>query len=217
MPDSQPSEQRNEGPGTFINGNVEGGIRNLFFFGSAARNSSNPRRPEGQSPKEESEEQEDDSPGSALLGAIALASMPFGAIAHSAGLMSISGWSDHPSILERIIVGLGGIAGLLLCAACALARLAQIFALWAGRASGSAKANAQRHWRIAAGNARTASSAAWLARTAAALASALAVLFAWFSLGGTVSTRAHEASSEATVWAAGAWTHVRRHASTKGQ
>ena len=33
----KPKEQRNEGPGTFVNGNVEGGIRNLFFFGPERR------------------------------------------------------------------------------------------------------------------------------------------------------------------------------------
>lgn len=213
MPDPQSSEQRNEGPGTFINGNVEGGVRNLFFLSSTVSSSSNHRRLESQDSKEKGEDQEGDSPGSALLGAIVLGSMPFGAVGYSIGLMSIKGWSDHPSVLGRIFVGLVGIIGLLLCTACALARLAQIFALWAGRASDSAKANAPRHWRIAAGNARTASSAAWLARTSAALASALAVLFAWFSLGGIVSSRAHEASGEATTWAAGAWVHVRRHAS----
>ncbi|MFD0411481.1 hypothetical protein [Kitasatospora sp. NPDC127116] len=209
MPDSQPREQRNDGPGTFINGNVEGGVRNLFFFESASGNGFNRHKQESRSPKERSETEDDDDPGDALLGTIALGSMPLGAIGHSIGLLPVGGWSDHPSILERLLIGLAGIIGLILCTACALARLAQIFALWAARASGSAKANAPRHGRIAAGNARTASSAALFAHISAGLTSALAVLFAWFSLGATVSRRAHDAAGEAAASATAAWAHVR--------
>lgn len=213
MSEPQPREQRNEGPGTFINGNIEGGVRNLFFFGTTHGKKSGSKPAEKSEIGTEHEASEDDDPGDALFFSIFLGSMPAAAVGHSLGLISIKGWSNHQSVLERVGLTVAGIAGVLMCTACALARLAQIFALWAGRACDSAKANAPRHSRIAAGSARTASSAAWLARTSAALASAIAVLFAWFSLGGTVSSRAHDAGSEATAQATEAWARVRRHRS----
>lgn len=130
------------------------------------------------------------------------------AVGAAIGIVEIDG--PRSSLTQRIICGALGSLCLLIGTTSALARLAQIFALWAGRATDSAKDNASRYRRIAVANAGTASSAAWLARVTAAAASFLAAFYAWSSSGGVVSGRAHKAGSEATSRAAGAWAQIRK-------
>ncbi|WP_152617557.1 hypothetical protein [Phaeacidiphilus oryzae] len=204
-----PHEQHNTGPGTFVNGNVEGGIRNLFFLAPGRTRDPGRSQPSGSNhPKEPNEEQ--DSPGACLGEALFIGMFPASLIAYAFDLFPIQGFSEHPSIVERVACGSLGSFLLLMCSACAFARMTQIFAMWARRAADSAKSNAPNYRLVATANAKTSDVAASLAHISAAIASFIAILFGWFSLGGTVSARAHKASAQATASAAEAWSQVRK-------
>jgi hypothetical protein len=190
MSDAEHREQHNHGSGTFVGGDVHGGLWQVFLppYGKKAT-SSDPAR--AQRRPEQDDQDGDDYEGR-------LASMFVSAwIAASAGLAVVYAvmgrpWTDNepaPGIAARIGVGLVAFYVCLAVAAAFFARLAQVFELGSEHCAITA---AQSRGRLVARPPASMSRAlAGLTAMAAVAAELLASLFGWSSFGGKVAQRAH--------------------------
>ncbi|MFF3857505.1 hypothetical protein [Micromonospora sp. NPDC002575] len=130
MTDAEHREQHNHGSGTFVGGDVHGGLWQIFLPPYGKKASGNPeptkRRPA------QGDDDEDDYQDIlwSLLGAAWIS-----AAAGLAVVYAVMGWpwTDHeptPGIASRIGVGLVAVYICLAAAAAFFARLAQVFELW---------------------------------------------------------------------------------------
>ncbi|WP_406452714.1 hypothetical protein OH768_11555 [Streptomyces sp. NBC_01622] len=197
MADAEHREQHNHGSGTFVGGDVHGGLWQIFLPPYGKKTSGKPastkRRPE------QDDEEEDDYEDrlESLIGSAWIA-----ASAGLAVVYAVMGWpwTDHdptPSIAARIG---GGLVAFYLCLAAAaafFARLAQVFEVWSEQCAITA---AQSRGRLVARPPASMSRAmAALTAVAGIAAELLASLFGWSSFGGEVSQRAHVARLNAAA------------------
>jgi hypothetical protein len=197
MADAEHREQHNHGSGTFVGGDVHGGLWQVILPPYGKRTSGNPAPTKRQS---EQNDEEGDDYGDRLESLLGSAW-----IAASAGLAVVYAvmgwpWTDHeptPGIAARIGVGLVAFYVCLAAAAAFFARLAQVFELWSEQCAITA---AQSRGRLVARPPASMSRAMAASTAAAALAAEpLASLFGWSSFGGEVAQRAHLARLNAAT------------------
>lgn len=197
MADAERREQHNHGSGTFVGGDVHGGIWQVFLPPYKKTMSSNPEPAERSSEreKEETDDYED-----------RFASLIFSAwIAASAGLSvlySITGgaWVDNapnPGIVQRAGFGLAGFLVCIATAAAFFARLAQVFELWSEQCAITAVQNRGR--LVSRPPASMSRVIAVMTAIVAAAAELLASLYGWSSFGAEVAQRAHLAALNASA------------------
>ncbi|MEU6347528.1 hypothetical protein ABZ883_42170 [Streptomyces sp. NPDC046977] len=209
MPDDHEAdtryEQHNHGSGTFIGRDVHGGIRNFFINHAPAKRSS-PSSPQGQHNPEDNEQADETDDYDGLLSIMALTCWAASSAATAAWFCligrSFSEGAPPPGLAARLGVSLVSSAVVLLCLACLLARIAQVFELWSERAARTAIRDASRWRRIASVPALICSGAARIATVTAVSAGVLAALYGWTTFGSTVSDRAHLARTRAQHHAA---------------
>ncbi|MGW3865769.1 hypothetical protein ACWEDZ_30420 [Streptomyces sp. NPDC005047] len=208
MADSEHREQHNHGSGTFVGGDVHGGLWQVFLPPYGKKASGNPTATKRQ--PDQDDEDEDDYEG--VLGSLIVAAW----ISASAGLAVVYAvmgwpWTDHepaPGIPARIGGGLVAVYACLAAAAAFFARLAQVFELWSEQCAITA---AQSRGRLVARPPAFMSRAmAGLTAAAAVAAELLASLYGWSSYGGEVSQRAHLAHLNAAANANSAPAAARR-------
>ncbi|MFE2681716.1 hypothetical protein [Streptomyces mirabilis] len=197
MSDAEHREQHNHGSGTFVGGDVHGGLWQVFLPPYGKKTSGNPaptkRRPE----QDDDEEDDYEDRLESLFGSAWIA-----ASAGLAVVYAVMGWpwTDHeptPGIAARIGVGLAAFYVCLAAAAAFFARLAQVFELWSEQCAITA---AQSRGRFVARPPASMSRATAASTAAAALAAELlASLFGWSSFGGEVAQRAHLARLNAAT------------------
>jgi hypothetical protein len=207
MAETEHREQHNHGSGTFVGGDVHGGIWHVFFPPYRKRNSQHPSKEyRFERGDDEGDDYED-------LAAPLIFWFLFGGMMAMGALRGLMGWpisdgASPPGIFERIIGGLTCFYGFLASVAAFFARLAQVFELWSEQCTITAM---QSHGRwVARPPALMASTTALFAAVAAAVAEVLASFFGWRSFGGEVSQRARTARLNAAANAKSARTAVRR-------
>lgn len=198
MADAEHREQHNHGPGTFVGGDVHGGLWQVVLPPYGKKTSGDPA-PTKRRPQQDDEEDEDDYEGvlEALIGSAWIA-----ASAGLAVVYAVMGWpwTDHepnPGVAARIGVGLGAFYIGLAMAAAFFARLAQVFELWSEQCAITATQSRGR--LVARPPASMSRGMAGLTAAAAVTAELLASLYGWSSFGGEVSQRAHLARLNATA------------------
>ncbi|MEU9882574.1 hypothetical protein [Streptomyces phaeochromogenes] len=202
MADAEHREQHNHGSGTFVGGDVHGGLWQVVLPPYGKKTSGNlaptKRRPE-RDDEEENDEEENDYEG--ILESLFVSAW----IAASAGLAVVYAvmgwpWTDHepaPGIAARIGVGLGAFYICLAMAAAFFARIAQVFELWSEQCAITATQSRGR--LVARPPASMSRAMAGLTAVAAVTAELLASLYGWSSFGGAVSQRAHLARLNAAA------------------
>ncbi|WP_328544103.1 hypothetical protein [Streptomyces europaeiscabiei] len=197
MVDAEHREQHNHGSGTFVGGDVHGGLWQVFLPPYGKKTSGNPAPTQRQ--HEQDDEGENDYEG--VLGSLIGTAL----ISAWAGLVVVYAvmgwpWTDHeptPGIAARIGGGLVAFYACLAAAAASFARLAQIFELWSEQCAITA---VQSRGRLFARPPASMSRAmAGLTAAAAVAAELLASLYGWSSYGGEVSQRAHLARLNAAA------------------
>lgn len=208
MADVEHREQHNHGSGTFVGGDVHGGLWQVFLPPYKKKTSGNPAptKPEPEQDDEETDEYEGH-----------LASLVAAAwIAATAGLAvvyAVMGWTwtddaPNPGIAARIGGGLVAVYVCMAAAAAFFARLAQVFELWSEQCAITA---VQSRGRLAARPPASMSRAmAALTSAAAVAAELLASLFGWSPFGSEVAQRAHLARLNADANAKSARSATRR-------
>ncbi|MFF1447482.1 hypothetical protein ACFVYF_04885 [Streptomyces sp. NPDC058274] len=197
MADTEHREQHNHGSGTFVGGDVHGGLWQVFLPPYGKKTSGNPAPTKRQ--PEQDDEDEDDYEG--VLGSLIVAAW-VSAAAGLAVVYAVMGWpwTDHepaPGIAARIGGGLVAFYACLAAAAAFFARLAQVFELWSEQCAITA---AQSRGRLVARPPASMSrTMAGLTAAAAVAAELLASLYGWSSYGGEVSQRAHLARLNAAA------------------
>lgn len=197
MADTEHREQHNHGSGTFVGGDVHGGLWQVFLPPYGKKTSGNPAPTKRQ--PEQDDEDEDDYEGvrESLMGTAWIA-----ASAGLAVVYAVMGWpwTDHeptPSTAARICGGLVAFYACLAAAAAFLARLAQVFELWSEQCAITATQSRGR--LVARPPASMSRAMAGLTTAAAVAAELLASLYGWSSYGGEVSQRAHLARLNAAA------------------
>lgn len=197
MTDTENREQHNHGSGTFVGGDVHGGIWHVFLppYGK--------RRINGQPPREhrsgDGDGQNDDYEdlGGSLLGwSVAACTLALATLREAMG-WPMSAGASPPGTAERIVAGLVFFYGFLGCIAAFLARLAQVLEIWSEQCSITAVQSRGR-W-VARPPATMARAMACLAFGVAAAAEVLASFYGWRSFGGEVAKRAHTARLNAAA------------------
>ena len=209
MADAEQREQHNHESGTFVGGDVHGGLWQIFLPPYGKKTSGNPaptkRRPEQDHDEEDDYEERVES----LLGSAWIA-----ASAGLAVVYAVMGWpwaddGPIPSIAARIGGGLVAFYVCLAAAAASFARLAQVFELWSEQCAITAVQSRGR--LIARPPASMSRAMAGLTAVAACAAELLASLYGWSSYGGEVSQRAHLARLNAAANAKSARAAAKRH------
>ncbi|MEU9502620.1 hypothetical protein [Streptomyces sp. NPDC048196] len=198
MEDAESREQHNHGSGTFVGGDVNGGIWHIFLppYGKKQTAAAPARQHRPERDDEEPDDDYDDL--AATLALLVLAASVMGtATVHEAMGWPWSKGGPSLGITERIIGGLVFFYGFLACVAAFFARLAQVFELWAEQCTVTATQSRGR-W-VARPPAFMSRAVAALAAAAASLAEVLASLYGWRSFGGEVSQRAHTARLNAAA------------------
>jgi hypothetical protein len=189
MADTEHREQHNHGSGTFVGGDVHGGLWQVILPPYGKKTSSNPTRAGRRPDKDDDESDDYDGISECLIGSAWL-----GATAGLAVVYSVMGWpwTDHaptPGVPARIGGGLIAFYGCLAAVAAFFARLAQVFEIWSEQCAITA---VQSRGRWAARPPAIMSRATAASASAAAVAAELiASLYGWSSFGGEVSQRAH--------------------------
>ncbi|MFE1925104.1 hypothetical protein ACFW91_21335 [Streptomyces asoensis] len=197
MADADHREQHNHGSGTFVGGDVHGGLWQVFLPPYGKKISGNPAPTKRQ--PEQDDDDEDDYEG--VLGSLIVAVW----IAASAGLAVVYAvmgrpWTDHeppPGIAARIGGGIVALYAGLAAAAALFARLAQLFELWSEQCAVTATQSRGR--LVARPPASMARALADLTAATAVAAELLASMYGWSSYGGEVSQRAHLARLNAAA------------------
>lgn len=197
MADAEHREQHNHGSGTFVGGDVHGGVWQVILSPYRKRTSGNPA-PRKRQPEQNDEDGDDyEDRLESLLGSAWIASSACLAVVYA-----VMGWpwTDHeptPGIAARIGVGLVAFYVCLAAVAAFFARLAQVFELWSEQCAITAT---QSRGRLVARPPASMSRAMAASTAAAALgAELLASLFGWSSFGGEVAQRAHLARLNAAT------------------
>ncbi|MBJ7902166.1 hypothetical protein IF655_02485 [Streptomyces sp. DSM 110735] len=198
MTDAEHREQHNHGSGTFVGGDVHGGLWQVFLPPYGKKATTSDPAPTKRKPERDNEEEDDyEDHLWALLGAAWVAVSAGGAVGYA-----IMGWSwtdrePSPGIAERFGVGIVGFCVCLAMAAAFFARLAQVFELWSEQCAITA---VQSRGRMVAGPPASMSRAmAGLTAAAAVSSELLASLFGWSSFGAEVAQRAHLARLNAAA------------------
>jgi hypothetical protein len=190
MAEGERREQHNHGSGTFIGGNVYGGLRQIILNTYAKTERSRP-------------DPEDDEPPAGdyddvlfTLGACAFLVMMTGA----GVVYQVMGWpwsddSPPPGIPIRLVATPVFVYLCLAAVAAFMARLAQILEIWSEQSAIAAVHNRGR--RVARPPALMSSAMATLSATAATAAELLASLYGWSDFGSGVSLRARTARERA--------------------
>lgn len=189
MADVDHREQHNHGSGTFVGGDVHGGLWQVFLPPYGKRASSDPA-PTKRQPAQGDEDEDDyeDVLGS-LFGAGWISATAGFAVVHE-----VMGWpwTEHeptPGIVARIGVGLVALYVCMAAAAAFFARLAQVFELWSEQCAITAVQSRGR--LVARPPAAMSRVTAGLTASAGVVAELLTSLYGWSSYGGEVAQRAH--------------------------
>jgi hypothetical protein len=197
MANSDLREQHNHGSGTFVGGDVHGGIWQIFLPPYKKATSSDPE-PSEQKPEQDNEEIDDYEDR--------FASLFFSVwIATSAGLSvvyAITGdaWVDNtpsPGVTQRIGFGLVGFFVCIATAAAFFARLAQVLEIWSEQCAITAVQNRGR--LVSRPPASFSRALAALAAVASVAAELLASFYGWSSFGAEVAQRARLAEFNASA------------------
>ncbi|WP_141666099.1 hypothetical protein [Streptomyces hirsutus] len=198
MADAEHREQHNHGSGTFVGGDVHGGLWQVFLPPYGKKATSSDPDPTKRQPEQDDEEVDD---YEGRMGYLMVSAW----LAASAGLAVVYAvmgrpWTDHaptPSIAARIGVGLVAFYLCLAMAAAFFARLAQVFELWSEQCAITATQSRGR--LVARPPASMSRAMAGFTAAAAVAAELLASLFGWSSFGGKVAQRAHLARLNAAT------------------
>lgn len=198
MGDTEHREQHNHGSGTFVGGDVHGGIWHIFLPPYSKKPSSAQPPPERR-PEQDDDDETDDYED---LAAPLIASAAISAMTGLAVVYEVMGWplsdgASPPGVVERIIGGLIFGYGCLAAVATFSARLAQVFELWSEQCAITATQTRGR--LVARPPALMARVMAAASAVAAGVAELLASLYGWRSFGGEVSRRAHLARLNAAA------------------
>lgn len=197
MADAENQEQHNNGPGTFVGGNVTGDIWNVFLQpeekGRPTGLPPDNQRPDGVD--NQANDYED-------IASPMFLSFLLGASSCMALVHAVMGWpwdndSSPPGIVQRLAWGFASMCLLLACSAVFLARMAQAFELWSKQCADSASESQGR--LTARPHAFMARAAATVSVAAASIAEMAASLYGWRSFGGEISRRARVASLNAAT------------------
>jgi hypothetical protein len=189
MAETEHREQHNHGSGTFVGGNVTGGIWQIFVRPSGKKQTNKPS-PHGEDPEQDDDEKSDyEDPVGYLVGSAVLVATAGIATAHEIMGQPWAAGSPAPGLAERI--GGGTFFSYLCLAAVAsfFSRIAQIFELWSRQCARTATQNRGRF--VARPPARTARAMAVASAAASIAAEIFASLYGWLSFGVKVSRRAH--------------------------
>ncbi|MFJ9771984.1 hypothetical protein ACIRVF_12165 [Kitasatospora sp. NPDC101157] len=213
MADGEPKEQHNHGSGTFVGGNVHGGLLQIFLppYGKKGSDaaSSGEGAPQPQ-PQPQSDENDYDGVGGTMLACLIFApGLGYGS------LHEVMGWplapgGTVPGVGERIGMGFVFTYVLIALISAFFARLAQFFELWSERCAITASQTRGR--LVATPPALMAQFTAAVSAWAAAVAGVLASLYGWSAFGGDVSRRAHAARVNSAANATTARAAARRAA-----
>ncbi|MEU2916314.1 hypothetical protein ACFYM3_43005 [Streptomyces massasporeus] len=209
MADAEHREQHNHGSGTFVGGDVHGGLWQVFLPPYGKKATSSDPAPRKRQPEQDDEEEDDYEGRLAYL----LVSAWIGVSAGLVVVYAVMGrpWTDHqptPGIAARISVGLVALYLCLAMAAAFFARLAQVFELWSEQCAITATQSRGR--LVARPPASMSRAMAGLTAAAALAAELLASLFGWSSFGGKVAQRAHVARLNAAANATSARAATKR-------
>lgn len=212
MGDAEPREQHNHGPGTFVGGNVNGRVVNIFLLLVGKKHAGSDRPPHERDPEQDDEGADDyENIGVPLLTAGLLGSWTGWLTIRELMGWSWSDGSSPPGIAERIVGGLLLLYVSLACLAAFFARSAQVCEL--GSKQCAATATQSRGRLVAWPPALMARGLSLVSAATASLAEVLASLYGWRPFGGQVSRRARIARLNAATnakTAAGALTRSRR-------
>jgi hypothetical protein len=209
MTDTEHREQHNHGSGTFVGGDVHGGLWQVFLppYGKKSSGGSTPT----EQPSEQDDEAADDYEDrlASLIGSAWVAST-----AGLAVVYAVMGWAwaddaPTPSTAARVS---GGLIAFYVCVAAVaafFARLAQVFELWSEQCSITAVRSRGR--LVAWPPASMSGAMAALTAAVGAVAELLASLFGWSSFGREIAQRAHLAQLKAAANAKSARAAVKRH------
>ncbi|GAA3227885.1 hypothetical protein ACFQE4_15055 [Streptomyces thermocoprophilus] len=204
MADAEHREQHNHGSGTFVGGDVHGGLWQVFLPPYGKKTGPTKRQPEQDD--EDGDDYEDRL--ESLLGSAWIA-----ASAGLAVVYAVMGWpwtddGPIPGIAARIGGGLVALYACLAATAAFFARLAQVFEVWSEQCAITA-AQSRGRW-VAEPPASMSGALAGLTAAAAVVAELLASLYGWSSFGGEVSQRAHLARLNAAANASSARAAAKR-------